>query len=137
MTPDRVILAAKWGYAAELLYNPVIAIVKDAVLVFLYRIGGLINSLKRFIYALIFLNTALMVSVFLGTLLQCTPIRKAVDPKVAGTCINTKEFFVITAVLQVFTDCLVMAIPIWITCSLHMRWRKKLGVFLLLSLGFM
>lgn len=137
MSADQVMLAARWGYASQLLYNPVLAIVKNAVLVFFYRIGGLIDRIKILIYALMFLNTTLMISVFFTTLLQCTPVRKAFNPYISGTCINTASFFVVSAALALFTDCLVVMIPIWITYSLHhMGWKKRLGVFSLLSLGF-
>ncbi|ROW09304.1 hypothetical protein VPNG_05834 [Cytospora leucostoma] len=137
MSADQVMLAARWSYASQLLYNPVLAMVKNAVLVFFYRIGGLITRIRILIYALMFLNTALMISVFFTTSLQCTPVRKAINPHISGTCINTATFFVASAALALFTDCLVMMIPIWITCSLHhMGWKKRLGVFSLLSLGF-
>ncbi|KAJ5668315.1 uncharacterized protein N7477_006885 [Penicillium maclennaniae] len=50
-------------------------------------------------------------------------------------CIDEGAFYVSTAALNLFTDCLVLSIPIIITVKLQMPIRKKIAVCLILCLG--
>ncbi|POS72414.1 CFEM domain-containing protein [Diaporthe helianthi] len=129
------VLGAKYNYATQLLYNPILALVKNGMLLFFLRVGGSIDKLRRFILAIIVLNTLMMVSIFLIDLLQCLPIEKTFYPNSPGTCINVGDFFIGTAAAAILTDILVMIIPVWITWNLKMKMRKKLAVIFLLSMG--
>ncbi|KAK2615819.1 hypothetical protein N8I77_002545 [Diaporthe amygdali] len=129
------VLGAKYNYATQLLYNPILALVKNGMLLFFLRVGGSIDKLRVFIIAIIVLNTLMMVSIFLIDLLQCVPIEKTFYASTAGTCIHVGDFFIGTAAATILTDILVMIIPIWLTWNLKMKLRKKLAVIFLLSMG--
>lgn len=45
-----LMIGLSWNYAAQLLYNPVLALVKISVLVFLYRLGGHRTSVLYAVY---------------------------------------------------------------------------------------
>lgn len=51
-------------------------------------------------------------SAFLISIFQCTPISKTWDKKAAGTCINLVAFRMSTAVFNLITSAMVIAIPI-------------------------
>ncbi|ROV89688.1 hypothetical protein VSDG_08117 [Cytospora chrysosperma] len=129
------ILGAKYNYATQLLYNPILALVKNGMLLFFLRVGGSINNVRLFIFSLIIFNTAMMVAIFVADMLQCIPVEKAFDASIEGTCIDTVSFFVATAALTILTDILVMIIPTWITWNLQLKLKKKLAVIFLLSMG--
>jgi hypothetical protein len=131
------VLGAKYNYATQLLYNPILALVKNGMLLFFLRVGGSIDSLRIFIIAIIVLNTLMMVSIFFIDLLQCIPIEKTFYPDTTGTCIHVGNFFIGTAAATILTDILVMIIPIWITKNLNMKFKKKLAVIFLLSMGLL
>ncbi|KUI74132.1 hypothetical protein VM1G_09678 [Cytospora mali] len=132
-----IVLGAKYNYATQLLYNPILALVKNGMLLFFLRVGGTINILRRFIIALIVLNTTMMVAIFVADMLQCIPVKKTFHPEIEGTCIQTIHFFVATSALTILTDILVMIIPTWITWNLQMKLKKKLAVIFLLSMGLL
>lgn len=131
------VLGAKYNYATQLLYNPILALVKNGMLLFFLRVGGSIDNLRLFIIAIMVLNTLMMVSIFLIDLLQCIPIKKTFYANTVGTCIHVGNFFIGTAAATILTDILVMIIPIWLTWNLKMKIRKKLAVIFLLSMGLL
>lgn len=126
----------QWNYANQLLYNPILSLVKISVLIFLLRL----DSRSRIVYYLswgtLWFTALLCVAILLADLFQCRPVRFVFDKSIpSGTCIDQGAFFVSTAVMTIFTDLLVMAIPIMITYSLQMPIRRKIAVCCILSLG--
>ncbi|KAI9055268.1 hypothetical protein LZ554_000231 [Drepanopeziza brunnea f. sp. 'monogermtubi'] len=131
-------LGMKWNFIGQTLYNPILAIVKSSILVFMLRLGGHKPELRYTILALNVLNVALAVSIFTTVVFQCRPVsffwRRMRDPTLHGTCIDTATFYVATASLTIFTDVLVLALPFWIFLGLKMPLRVRIalvGVFLL------
>lgn len=82
----------------------------------------------------------LVIGLFLAVLFvdifQCTPIAYVYDTSIpGGKCIDQGGFYVSTAALNLFTDIMVLSIPIIITWSLQMPLRRKLAVCVILCLG--
>ncbi|KAM5354710.1 hypothetical protein ACJ41O_001357 [Fusarium nematophilum] len=126
-----------WNFLVQMFYNPVLALVKASILVFLLRLGGHKRSVRYAIHALNILNALHAVAIFFTALFQCLPIeanwdfslREDPDTK----CINN-SFHVIASCLTIFTDFLVLALPFWIFLGLTMPWAAKIaviGVFLM------
>lgn len=123
-----------YAYLFELFYNPVLALVKASVLVFLLRLGGHKRSIRMAIYALNTVNAMLAIAIFLVTLFKCTPIDSVWEPEVKGTCVNT-IYYLITAVITVVTDILVLLLPFWIFLGLKMKTKVKAAVIAIFTLG--
>jgi hypothetical protein len=127
-----------WNFAVQVLYNPILALVKTSVLVFLLRLGGQKPGVRYAIHALNFFNIALMVAIFLTVIFQCTPIAYNWDKTIEGArCIKPGNFYLVTAALTIFTDVLVLALPIWIFADLKMQLKMKIAVICIFLLGFM
>lgn len=125
-----------WNYIAQLLYNPVLSIVKTSVLVFLLRIGVQKNATRLSIHALNAFNISMAVAIFVVVIFQCNPIAFFWDKSLpgGGVCIATTTFYAWTAGLTILTDVLVLALPFWIFLGLNMATRLKvaiIGIFLL------
>ncbi|KAH6679925.1 hypothetical protein F5X68DRAFT_234448 [Plectosphaerella plurivora] len=128
-----------WNFLVQMFYNPVLALVKASILVFLSRLGGHRTSVRNCIIALHCLNTGHAVSVFFTALLQCLPMEAnwnfmlRFDPNSNVKCIDN-SFHVIASCLTILTDFLILALPFWIFLGLRMPWAAKLaviGVFLM------
>jgi len=125
-----------WFYIAQLLYNPILALVKASVLVFLLRLGGGHKPKIRWsIHALNVFNGLQAIAIFLVALLQCIPIEANWDPAVAlkAKCID-KSFHITASSLTILTDILVLILPFCIFLGLKMKRAAKvavLGVFML------
>ncbi|KAF4471582.1 integral membrane PTH11 [Fusarium albosuccineum] len=126
-----------WNFLVQMFYNPVLALVKASILVFLLRLGGHKQSVRWAIHSLNIFNALHAVAIFFTALFQCLPmeanwdfsLRENPDTK----CIDN-SFHVIASCITIFTDFLILALPFWIFLGLTMPWAAKLaviGVFLL------
>lgn len=63
-------LGMQWNYVIQILYNPILAMVKNSVLLFLLRFSGNRRSVRYCIHALNIFNLALMVTIFIVVIFQ-------------------------------------------------------------------
>ncbi|KAJ5288664.1 hypothetical protein N7478_001694 [Penicillium angulare] len=125
-----------WNYANQLLYNPCLTLIKLSILMFLRRL----DSRSRVVQILIWISLAVIISLFIAVLFvdifQCHPIAYNWDMTIkGGKCIEQGAFYVSTAALNLFTDLMVISIPIIITSRLQMPLRRKIAVCIILCLG--
>ncbi|KAF6829718.1 hypothetical protein CPLU01_07800 [Colletotrichum plurivorum] len=126
-----------WNFLVQMFYNPVLALVKASILVFLLRLGGQKRSIRLSIHGLNIFNACHAVAIFFAALLQCLPMEAnwdfslRADPKTK--CIDN-SFHVIASCLTILSDILVLALPFWIFLGLKMPMAAKMaviGVFLM------
>ncbi|GJC93700.1 CFEM domain-containing protein [Colletotrichum higginsianum] len=133
-------LGSLWNYIIQLLYNPILALVKTSVLMFLLRLSGQKRSIRYTIIGLNVFNIALMIAIFTTVVFQCQPIsyfweKAGRNPPTAGKCIDMGAFYVSTASLTIFTDVLALALPFWIFLGLKMQIRVKIALLAVFALG--
>jgi hypothetical protein len=127
-----------WNFTVQVLYNPILALVKTSVLIFLLRLGGQKPGVRWAIHIVNLINLALMIAIFLVVMFQCWPIEYNWHPGIpGGHCIKQGVFYVATAGLTLFTDCLVLGLPIWIFADLKMAFKTKVALILVFIVGFM
>lgn len=134
-----------WIWISQVLYNPILALVKSSVLIFLLRLGaGLRPNVRLAIQAVNVFNILQAIGTFAATVFQCTPVsyywlasdsREQPGPGMRGSCIHQGDFYVITAGLTVFTDVLVLALPIWIFGGLKMKLKMRLALIAVFCLS--
>ena len=128
----------KYNYAVQVLYNPILAIVKSSILLFLLRLSGQKRNVRVMIYALLALNLLLMVIVFMIVIFQCIPIAANWDLTIKHShCVKAGAFYVATTTITLFTDILVLILPFWILMGLKMARKTKIAVIGIFFLGFM
>lgn len=125
-----------WFYLAQLFYNPVLALVKASVLVFLLRLGSHNRGIRLCIHALNAFNACQAVGIFLVALLQCLPISANWNfaEKATATCVDV-SFHISISSLTIVTDILVLALPFWIFLGLKMPRGAKVAVMGVFVLG--
>jgi hypothetical protein len=120
----------------QVLYNPILALVKSSLLFFLLRLGGHRRSIRWSIYALNAFNIALMIAIFLTVILQTIPIRAFWDQSLTPQHqIDGPVFYISTAIITIVTDFLVLLIPLWVFVGLKMRLAAKLGLIVVFLTG--
>lgn len=136
--PHDLVVPCIWTYIVQILYYPVLALIKSSVLVFLLRLGGQTPRLRIAIYALNGLNLALMFAIFGVSAGQCTPISFHWDPTVpGGHCINQPVFYLVQSGLNIATDVFTLAVPIWIFLGTKMGRRLKIVTLYVFFLGLL
>ncbi|KAJ2991078.1 hypothetical protein NUW58_g2652 [Xylaria curta] len=130
--PGRV-----WNYAIEILYNPILALVKTSILLLLLRLFGQKPGVKRFIIWINTANIGMMIGVFFATVLQCIPINKTWEPGLEGTCIDRRILFTVVSSFNILSDILILALPLKIFINLKIPRRTKIALMLIFLLGFL
>lgn len=126
----------QYNYANQLLYNPILSLVKLSVILFMLRLNGQKRSIRIFAWAIFAVTLILMVAIIIVVIFQCSPIPFVYDTTIkGGHCIQQGAFYVATASITILTDILVLILPTWITIGLQMPVRQKAAVIGLLSLG--
>nr|XP_036581971.1 putative CFEM domain-containing protein [Colletotrichum truncatum]KAF6790528.1 putative CFEM domain-containing protein [Colletotrichum truncatum] len=132
-----MVAALWWNFLVQMFYNPVLALVKASVLVFLLRLGGQKRGVRLSIHALNLFNACHAVAIFFTALFQCIPIKANWDFSLRALpntkCIDN-SFHVIASCLTILSDILVLALPFWIFLGLQMPRAAKaavIGVFLM------
>lgn len=88
------------------------------------------------IFGTMYFTIVLGVSILIADIFQCTPVAYVYDFSIpGGHCIKQGAFYVSTATMTIFTDLLVVVIPMIIVYSLQMPIRRKLVVVGILCLG--
>ncbi|KAK1637771.1 hypothetical protein BDP81DRAFT_460405 [Colletotrichum phormii] len=126
-----------WNFLVQMAYNPVLALVKASVLVFLLRLGGQKRGVRTAIIGLNIFNACHAVAVFFTALFQCLPMEANWDFSLRGQpgtkCVDN-SFHVIASCITIVSDVLVLALPFWIFLGLKMPLAAKMaviGVFLM------
>ncbi|KAI1080346.1 integral membrane protein [Whalleya microplaca] len=127
--------ALKWAYAMGTVYNPILALVKISVLVFILRFAGVISLVRYIIWSTIAFITALMIAIIFVVIFQCKPVDQAWDPA-HPHCINSRIFMLTTSGLSVLTDLLALVLPFCVFTYLRMSTRRKLSLMAVFGLGF-
>ncbi|KAI0385555.1 hypothetical protein F5Y04DRAFT_246140 [Hypomontagnella monticulosa] len=123
-----------WIYVVGAVYQPILTLVKQSVLVFLLRFSGIKAGVRYVVWGTIIFNTVLMVAIFIVVIFQCTPIERNWHPLVEGHCIEQFPFGVAAAALTIMTDVVAVALPFYIFLGLKINKNRKIaliGVFML------
>jgi len=125
-----------WFYIAQIFYNPILALVKCSVLVFILRLGERRRGIRTVVYVLIGFTALQAVAIFCVVVLQCYPIPAVWDPASYpdAACIGS-EFHVTISSLTIFTDVLVLALPFYVFLGLKMRTATKIAVLCCFASG--
>ncbi|KAG7404139.1 Satratoxin biosynthesis SC1 cluster protein 4 [Fusarium oxysporum f. sp. rapae] len=125
-----------YNWIMQVLYNPILALIKSSVLFFLLRLGGHNRSIKWTIYGLNAFNILLMIAIFLTVVFQTIPINAFWDLSIKPERqIDGPAFYISSAIITIVTDILVLLIPFWIFLGLKMRVAAKLGLIVVFLMG--
>ncbi|KAN0090065.1 hypothetical protein V8E51_018644 [Hyaloscypha variabilis] len=130
-------LTAKFIYAAEMIYVPILGLIKISIAIFLFRISGQKKMVKRAILSLVIFNVAaVMVNLFF-VLFQCLPIAAIWNREAYpnAKCLNFNTVTTTFASINVVTDAMALILPTWIMYDLKIGRRQKVMLIGILSFG--
>lgn len=127
--------AFKWGYAMGIVYNPILALTKLSVLMFLLRFSGVVRGIRYLTWGIFAFNMLQMIAMFIVVVFQCIPFAKNWNSLLEGQCVDTWPFTMATSILTIITDIVCIALPLYVLSGLKMSSRKKLGLMVIFGLG--
>ncbi|KAI1439037.1 hypothetical protein GGR50DRAFT_219995 [Xylaria sp. CBS 124048] len=113
VNPEYAIKGAKFLYIAIFFFDSSISLPKLSALFFYARVFRSNN--KRFtmnLWIVGFIVSGWLVAAIISTIFQCTPIAKAWNPFLPGTCIDTSSWYLATAALSVVVDFYILLLPV-------------------------
>ncbi|KAI7782625.1 hypothetical protein LA080_013113 [Diaporthe eres] len=123
-------------WLSQLLYSPILGLVKSSTLVFMLRIAGHMRNIKRSIHVINAINICLTIATVVTTIFATIPISGYWDPKhEVQHEINHAGFIMATSCLTILTDILVLAMPFWAFMKTQLPLTTKLGVVMIFMTG--
>ncbi len=129
--------ARQGTYAKMILNTPVIYFVKLSILLQFSRLFAPVKSGTFYwsIQALIWLNTLFYIICMFTKVFQCSPVNKAWQPWLPGRCFDMNVLLSASSLINLFSDLLILLIPIFRISSLRMHTLRKIGVASIFLVG--
>lgn len=141
LLPDVKFLVAKVSYqrlyAAEVVYSPVVLVTKIAILLLYSRIFHPNRHAVIFIYVFIGVMVAYYVPNTFLKLFECLPVRKSWDKSVPGHCIDNWGLILSDCVVSLFSDFVILILPMPLIWRLKMPAKKKAQVTVVFTVGIL
>ncbi|KAF2727388.1 hypothetical protein EJ04DRAFT_582063 [Polyplosphaeria fusca] len=135
ISDDHLIEFSKYVYLSILFYNTSLCLTKFALIFLCIRVFG--PSTWRFAcYAVLTFVSVYTFWAIANSIVPCYPIERYWDKSVAGWCFPNAVLWFVNASLNIFTDLLVVVLPIPGIIRLQLPRKQKIGVSLVFALGF-
>lgn len=124
---------------ASIIYGPAILCTKVSILL-LYRRTFSVQKRSRFdrgIRLFILLLTLFYITNTFLKIYQCRPRARIWNKSIPGTCLNLGNVLTASGVFNTSTDLLLLIIPIRVSWNLNTSKKRKMGVVLLFTFGFL
>ncbi|KAM7191026.1 hypothetical protein V8F33_009143 [Rhypophila sp. PSN 637] len=124
-----------WNYLNQVVYNPVLSLVKISALLFLLRVGGTKKRVNVACTAMIWFNMLQLLAFMPVVVFQCMPIEYNWRGVKDGKCIKGAVFSTTLASINVLTDILTLWIPFWAFLDLKVNKRVRNALLAVFCVG--
>ncbi|KAL4937822.1 hypothetical protein BDV06DRAFT_202191 [Aspergillus oleicola] len=133
---EDLIYTMKMIIPMQSLYGVGLSLIKTSLMVLYYRLFGTKRSIRIAIYITGAVVWAWGFSIVLESFLLCQPIEFNYNPFLpGGTCGHRNAAFVVAGVLNMFTDFMVMLLPVPYIWKLQLPIGRKIGLVVTFCLG--
>ncbi|KAI6779238.1 uncharacterized protein J7T54_007765 [Emericellopsis cladophorae] len=132
--PTDIVMMAQWLVVAEILYAFNLGWTKLSLLLMYYRIFRF-PYFKRMAWIVGVFVMAWVVCITFLFVFICVPVEKLWYPELPGHCINQVGTWIANAISTIFTDLVILLMPIPQVWRLNLKMREKLGLTAAFGLG--
>ncbi|KAF6808830.1 integral membrane protein [Colletotrichum sojae] len=132
---DNIVLMAKYLVVAEILYAWNLGWTKLSLLLMYYRIFH-IPFFKKMTYAIGAFVFAWVICITFLFIFICVPVEKLWYPDLPGHCINQVATWIANAASTLFTDLLILILPLPQIWKLQLQKAEKIALTFAFGLGF-
>lgn len=124
---------------ASIIYGPAIGCTKVSILLLYRRIFSpqKKSHFDRAIRLFIVILSLFYVAITLAKIFECTPRARIWDKRRPGTCVNIPNLLNASGAFNTLTDILLLLIPVKVSWDLNTSVKRKVGVALLFTFGFL
>lgn len=134
--PEDIVAMAKWLVVAEIFYAFNLGWTKLSLLIMYYRIFR-VPYFKIMAWIVGAFVMAWVVCITFLFLFICIPVEKLWYPELPGHCINQVGTWIANAASTIFTDLVILCLPMHQIWKLHLRRTEKIGLTVAFSLGLL
>ncbi|THC99528.1 hypothetical protein EYZ11_000988 [Aspergillus tanneri] len=133
---ELLIQTLKLYFVAQILYKINIGLTKISILLLYIRL-----FIQRWFFITCLTWVAIISSFTLSTvissILQCSPVQYAFNKSIrsGGSCFNLTAFWYANAVFNIFSDLVLVALPVPVICKLHLPLKSKLVLCSIFAVG--
>ncbi|KAK1773100.1 hypothetical protein QBC45DRAFT_109331 [Copromyces sp. CBS 386.78] len=135
LSKENKLMTLKLFYVAQAFYKITINLTKTSILLLYLRIF-VQRWFRIACYILMGIISAYMIATFGASVWQCTPVPRAWDKSIPGTCVDITVNWYANAGFSISTDILILALPMYPIFMSHLRKTQKVAVVLMFALGF-
>ena len=133
-----IFFPVQFNYMGEVVYPLSLTFIKCSILCLYLRIFGINSTFRRVTHALLAIAVTWGISVTLGAVFQCRPIDAAYNPLILDKkCINVRDYFVATSILNVLIDVGILALPLPSLWKLQLATSRKITITSIFLLGIL
>lgn len=133
---DNIVMMAKYLVVAEILYAWNLGWTKLSLLLMYYRIFH-IPFFKKMTWAVGTFVFAWVICITFLFIFICVPVEKLWYPDLPGHCINQVATWIANAASTIFTDLLILLLPIPQVWKLQLQKAEKIALTFAFGLGFL
>ncbi|KAH8900238.1 hypothetical protein GQ53DRAFT_836177 [Thozetella sp. PMI_491] len=126
-------MISKLSLMSQFLYSVVSLLSKCSILVFFLRFATS-YAFAVVTHAMMFIVVGSSLTSAFGFLYLCAPMERLWEP-VPGTCVDVHAWFIACASLNVFTDAVILLLPIWLLQPLRIPLNQRIAVLALMMAG--
>ncbi|EFQ25834.1 uncharacterized protein GLRG_00978 [Colletotrichum graminicola M1.001] len=131
--PNKL-MSLKTFYVAQIFYKVTINLTKASILLLYLRI--FVQRYFRILcHVLLSIILTYMVTTSASSIWQCTPIPRAWDKSIPGTCISLTMNWYANAGFSIATDILIMALPQHVIWRSKLPTKQKMAIMIIFALG--
>ncbi|KAI2617221.1 hypothetical protein GGS26DRAFT_585325 [Hypomontagnella submonticulosa] len=135
LSADYQYQAFKFFYLCQVTYKACINLTKASILLLYLRLFSNTKWLRwacRFMLTIVVMYCIASVT---ATIFQCTPVAKAFDKPLKGTCIDNGEFWYANAGFSIATDIIILLLPMPLVYALQIPRVQKAALIMVFALG--
>ncbi|RSL39609.1 hypothetical protein CEP53_013930 [Fusarium sp. AF-6] len=135
LTNENKIETLKFFFVCQVSYKACINLTKCSIVLLYLRIFGKVRWFKWLCWGLVAIVAMYAVSSIVATIFQCTPVRRAYNKAVPGTCIDNGKFWYANAGFSIATDLIILFMPMASVYQLQIQQIQKIALVIVFALG--
>ncbi|CAI7628390.1 unnamed protein product [Penicillium glandicola] len=134
LTPQHKLMTLKLFFVSQAFYKLTMNMTKMSILMLYLRI--FIQRWFRIIcHALLAIITSYMVATFFASVFQCTPVARAWNKTIPGSCIDITTNWYANAGFSIATDIIILALPMYPLYKSKIVLNRKIALMIVFALG--
>ncbi|KAI0140576.1 hypothetical protein BJ166DRAFT_604139 [Pestalotiopsis sp. NC0098] len=135
LQPDDKAQALKYFVLTQVTYKASINLTKSSILLLYTRIFSNIRWFRWVCICLMITIAMYCAASLVVTIFQCTPVERAWDKDIQGTCIDNGKFWYANGGFSIATDLLILLLPMPLVYALQIPRVQKAALMLVFTLG--